>query len=774
MGRRSHDQGLIITCTGATDVGGGVVQYVIYILRADSKGADAPADTQDNFSRAVEIGRIGNLEEIISYRGGVDPQVRTYDQINEYRLRWYGWDEGYKYRAWTYAVDRAGNIEIWDGTGNTIDTEVLSDTKPPQFVAFSASGVRIPNNCVRRSDLHPWKATKPVSPSRIFTIKFDVEESGIGVGTLNTLTDPSKNWTPDAHIDKVLVDASGTEFSITDNGATTLTVSGTPANGEYTINGVSPGWVTDALKYCWLVFYSSDGDNPSYVYFARIDANATGGTPSKDTVTVLCDASNPVYQLEYATKKMEAITAIADVIDDSPAQWSEGYVAVLGVPNKSTQAGANTSPVPLTCGIGTMTVQYPGVDPAVADLDHYEVGRYVFNTKEPNQPGHYDYQVILRIEDTEFTDYNLVWNRTWLKKWESGDDFDDSSEIFSDGLYMITPVDVYGNEGYPVVAYNFENLDGFFPATGTPPANITGIAAESDDDGNIDIRWQEVADDDLRGYQVRRRRGEYSGSGDDTDPQYYTWGTWETIAADDLATFPPGDGYAREYVDRNLEPFSTLARPEKVAYQYQVRATDYSGNTAAWVGHGTGTGQVIKAVDDVVSTTGSSMVLKGDLGAIILEIQQPTDDKSVRVHIYRSVHDNSSYEPEPFKIVDLPINAGTLYTQDEIPPTNEAWLIYYKVRFEDLWGNLSGYVLEDSASSLIPSGNLELDVQIPDEEDPDNDEKNVWEIFWDELMDALSVISGYLDIFGNTTQESEEYFTSVYRTFTSDYNRRRR
>lgn len=61
------------------------------------------------------------------------------------------------------------------------------------------------------------------------------DESGNGTGTLNTMTDSSKNWPADLWNGKSLRDSAGTVFAITDSDATTLTVAGTPASGDYII-----------------------------------------------------------------------------------------------------------------------------------------------------------------------------------------------------------------------------------------------------------------------------------------------------------------------------------------------------------------------------------------------------------------------------------------------------------------------------------------------------------------------------------------------------------
>lgn len=63
----------------------------------------------------------------------------------------------------------------------------------------------------------------------------ELYDYGNGAGSLNTLTDSDKSWMTDEHIDRTLVDSAGTEFAITDSDKTTVTVSGTPASGNYRI-----------------------------------------------------------------------------------------------------------------------------------------------------------------------------------------------------------------------------------------------------------------------------------------------------------------------------------------------------------------------------------------------------------------------------------------------------------------------------------------------------------------------------------------------------------
>jgi len=499
--RRLHDQALTITATGAEDSGSGVVEYIIYALRATIKGDAAPADSQSNFDVAVEIGRLGNLAETQGYS--------AYDPANTYDFKWYNWENGFAYRIWTMAVDKAGNIEIYDGSGNTYATSVLLDSRPPQFTA-SYNGTLIPNNCVRKSDIQPWNATKSAS-SLYFLITID--------------------------------------------------------NGEYPEWFTSPG--TNNLANYWLTFYSA-ASSPTYTYFAQIQANDNNGGV-QDRVQIYCDATNPVYQLNNSTGEIVLITAIANVVDNGAVEWAGGAVVVLSRPT-------------LTCGIGTMTLEYEGVEPSVADLDHYKIERYITNVNAPAHPGSYGMTVIDKAEDTKYVDYNKVWAKSIVINWTNGSSAYSDDKVYGRGLYKITPVDVFGNEGYPTLTFDYTNVTGFFPVTGTPPADITTQIAATDDDGNITLEWNEPSDDDLRGYQIARRRGVYDGAGDENSPAEYDWDSWELITEQDSDEFESGATYTKKFRDVNLEPFSTDLRPEQIAYQYRIRATDYSGNTALnWV-----------------------------------------------------------------------------------------------------------------------------------------------------------------------------------------------
>ena len=61
------------------------------------------------------------------------------------------------------------------------------------------------------------------------------DETGSGTGSASTMTDATKNWRTDQWIGFEVEDSAGATFSITDSDATTLTVAGTPASGDYVI-----------------------------------------------------------------------------------------------------------------------------------------------------------------------------------------------------------------------------------------------------------------------------------------------------------------------------------------------------------------------------------------------------------------------------------------------------------------------------------------------------------------------------------------------------------
>jgi len=79
---------------------------------------------------------------------------------------------------------------------------------------------------------------KKVADKTLVEIKghLNGNDGGSGTGTLNTMTDSTKNWIIDQwNTSYEVVDSAGATFNITDTTATTLTVAGTPASGNYVI-----------------------------------------------------------------------------------------------------------------------------------------------------------------------------------------------------------------------------------------------------------------------------------------------------------------------------------------------------------------------------------------------------------------------------------------------------------------------------------------------------------------------------------------------------------
>lgn len=63
----------------------------------------------------------------------------------------------------------------------------------------------------------------------------NVDDTGTGTGTLNTLTDSTKGWITNQWAGYSVEDSAGAVFPIASNTATALTVTGTPATGAYRI-----------------------------------------------------------------------------------------------------------------------------------------------------------------------------------------------------------------------------------------------------------------------------------------------------------------------------------------------------------------------------------------------------------------------------------------------------------------------------------------------------------------------------------------------------------
>ncbi|MFA7709561.1 MAG: hypothetical protein WCY30_00480 [Candidatus Neomarinimicrobiota bacterium] len=615
MGRKLHEQAVIIVAKGATDVGGsGVYEYIIYALRAAKKEDGAPTNIENNFKNKVEIGRISNLSNIVSWRGGASPEIRPYDPLNEYRFYWYGWESGYNYRFWMLAADQAGNIEEYtdgDPTYNTAATEdQVVDTVAPQFVVLDS-----------KNDPVPYTSHNKIS--------------------LKT---------------KWAFSRTGDRFTV-----------------QPSFDGNYPGWVEDVFvgTIPKLMVVTDSMFNPTYYWWFAITNNEIVGLAD------VVDVEDYGIKLIVATGELSKVA-----VSDAPAGGS--FVIV--------------PKIQMTAYVGSMTLNFEGADPDVADIDHYEVQRYVANTSEPDADD-FAYNLLVKSEETTLTDYNLIWKRDVVKNGENETDPENANRYISPrGLYLITPIDIYGNRGVPSITWSYVNVDGYQPRRGIAPSTLVAddVQTKSDNDGNITLLFNLPSDDDLKGIQIQRRRGAYN-SGDKYLSASYTWDSWETIAQQVIDSYVAGiDGFEKKYVDPNLEPYT----PADIGYQYQICGFDYSGNTSlAWTlmddseGH-----EVILAVDTSVNTVGAGLTCAGKIGSISIVIAQPTDYLSVKAYLWRSIGDNVSYEADAFKIVELP-ETGNCYTQDEYPPVDEEVTIYYKVQFEDKWGNKSVMGFETSATS---------------------------------------------------------------------------
>lgn len=131
-------------------------------------------------------------------------------------------------------------------------------------------------------------------------------DSGTGTGSLDLFTDGAKAWTVDQWAGGLLVDSAGAEFRVARNDATTLAVTGTPANGAYNLYGGWRGWnilgATDN-PYDFVDEYPEDGTDIEVkrlqidlqdrgVLYPRI--YATKGDTGRVLRLQLLDGGNPV------------------------------------------------------------------------------------------------------------------------------------------------------------------------------------------------------------------------------------------------------------------------------------------------------------------------------------------------------------------------------------------------------------------------------------------------------------------------------------------------
>lgn len=107
-----------------------------------------------------------------------------------------------------------------------------------------------------------------------FTSKQYSDVTTIETGTatsvgLNFLTDTTKTWFTDECKNTTLVDSAANEFTVTGNTANTLTVSGTPAAGAYSLKTANPAY---AVAFCTYL----DSTNGGYGY-VRMEVSFDGG-----------------------------------------------------------------------------------------------------------------------------------------------------------------------------------------------------------------------------------------------------------------------------------------------------------------------------------------------------------------------------------------------------------------------------------------------------------------------------------------------------------------
>jgi len=130
--------------------------------------------------------------------------------------------------------------------------------------------------------------------------------TGTGVGTLHTLTDAAKSWTPDEHIGKHLYDVDGTYYLVTDNDATTLTVAGTPRSGAYQLMSSTIYWenVDYVVDYNEGFITRVAGHIPEDTITMQMYDYYTGGQP----VAV----SDVIGGVDPVTEQREGVEALLD------------------------------------------------------------------------------------------------------------------------------------------------------------------------------------------------------------------------------------------------------------------------------------------------------------------------------------------------------------------------------------------------------------------------------------------------------------------------------
>jgi hypothetical protein len=130
--------------------------------------------------------------------------------------------------------------------------------------------------------------------------------SGTGVGTLNCLTDSSKNWFVDECKMLTLVDSADVEFQITGNDSTNLVVSGTPASGSYVLKTANPQFM---VAFCSFEDSTVGGGHGFVIMEISFDGGANWQTvlDTENAINLLegtLEISNPgsAYSVRFTLK----------------------------------------------------------------------------------------------------------------------------------------------------------------------------------------------------------------------------------------------------------------------------------------------------------------------------------------------------------------------------------------------------------------------------------------------------------------------------------------
>lgn len=134
-------------------------------------------------------------------------------------------------------TDKASSFSLASGNTFTLDRDALGAGFQARYLKLLIEKAQKHNYdkgqwYVSIADFRAYADTILIGDAKLIARS---EHGTAGVGTTNTMTDASKAWTTDQWVGQYLVDSYDYEFYITANGATTLTVDGTPATGEYFI-----------------------------------------------------------------------------------------------------------------------------------------------------------------------------------------------------------------------------------------------------------------------------------------------------------------------------------------------------------------------------------------------------------------------------------------------------------------------------------------------------------------------------------------------------------